>query len=374
MDMRPADRHQARAEVLLAQGRPRDALDELRAALALAPEAAPLHVNLANCLVELGDLDRAEAAIRRALALDPADAFAHCVHHTVLDERGDTEEAAAAIRQAIALDATSAQYHSALSWLLLQREQWEPALAAADAALALDPDDRDALTTRVFARVQLRRLGEAIADARHQLAADPTDAASHAMLGLTAIAAGDHESAARALREAQRLDPTQDWVRGFGLVGLGISGRPLTSATVAWLLARPPTEGLGVPSLATVLAGPFGLLRSFGRVAVRPLTTLALRCTRYGRLTVAREDARVANRFAWRLVWAPPMAALFAAGGNVVGAAILPVATVFILTLEGVAQSADPWCRRALVVRAGAAYAAGLALWAAAVVALVVWV
>ncbi len=370
----PADRHQARAEVLLSQGRPRDALGELQAALELAPEAARLHVDLANCLVEMGDLDRADAAIRRALALDPTDAFAHCVHHTVLDERGDAEGAEAAIRQAIALDPESADYHSALSWLLLQREEWEPALAAADAALALDPDDRDALITRVFARARLGRVDEAIADARRQLSNDPTDPASHAMLALTAMAVGDHESAARALREAQRLDPTREWVREFGLVGLGLFGRPLTSAMVAWLLTRPPAAGTGMPSLAAVLAGPFGLLRGFGRAAVRPLTTLALRCTRYGRLTVTREDASAARAFVGRLVVPTLLTIVFTVSGRIVNGALMVASLLFVVTLQGVAHSADPWGRRALVVRAGTAYAAGLALWAAAIAALVVWV
>jgi tetratricopeptide (TPR) repeat protein len=370
----PEDRHQARAEVLLAQGRPRDALAELHAALALAPEAARLHVDLANCLVELGDLDRADEAIRRAIALDPTDAFAHCVHHTVLDERGDAEGAEAAIRHAIALDPESAEYRSALSWLLLQREEWEPALAAAEVALALDPHDRDALITRVFARVQLGRLDAAIADARRQLSSDPVDAGSHAMLGLTAMAAGDHESAARSLREAQRLDPTREWVREFGLIGLGLSGRPLTSALIAWLLTRPPAGSVGVPSLAAVLAGPFGLLRSFGRVAVRPLTTLVLRATRYGRLTVSREDAAAAGRVVRRLAMITLMTIVLAVTGRVVAGALLVVSALFVVTLDGVAQSADRWGRRALMVRVGAAHAAGLALWAAAIAALVVWV
>jgi tetratricopeptide (TPR) repeat protein len=374
VDNLPVDRHQARAEVLLAQGRHRDALDELRAALALAPEAAMLHVELANCLVELGDLDQAAAAIGRALALDPTDAFAHCIHHRVLDDRGDTAGAEAAIRQAILLDPESAQYHSALSWLLLQREEWEPALAAADAALALDPDDRDALITRVFARVQLGRLDEAIADARHQLASDPTDAASHAMLALTAMAAGDHASAARSLQEAQRLDPTQEWVREFGLVGLGLSGRPLRSALIAFLLTRAPAETVGVPSLAAVLAGPFGLLRTFARVATRPITTVVLRCSRYGRLTVTPADAAAARDLGWRLAMLVFATLLGTLTLGVLGGAVFLTLSLFGVTMKCVAEATEPWERRTLVVRVGVAHAVGLALWTVAIAALVVLV
>jgi tetratricopeptide (TPR) repeat protein len=373
MEMPPADRHRARAEVLLAQGRPQDALAELDAALGFAPGAAPLHVDRANCLVELDDLDEAEAAIRRALALDPTDAFAHCVLHSVLDDRGDAAGAEAAIRQAITLDPTSAQYHSALSWLLLQQEAWEPALAAAGAALALDPDDRDALITQVFARVQLGRLDEAVAAARRQLAADPTDAASHAMLAVTAMAAGDHESAARSLQEAQRLDPTREWVREFGLVGLGLSGRPLTSALIAWLLTQPRRDPVWVPSLGTALAGPFGLLRTFARLARRPLTTLVLRRTRYGRLTVTPEDAAAARDFAWGLVvTAFVTVAGIVSGGVLLGATILTI-FVFAMTLGFVAKAADPWERRTLVLRAGATHAAFLVLWIAGIRGLIVW-
>jgi tetratricopeptide (TPR) repeat protein len=374
MDMQPIDRHQARAEVLLAQGRPREALGELRAALALAPEAAMLHVEVANCLVELGDLDQAEAVIGRALALDPTDAFAHCVHHTVLDGRGDAAGAEAAIRQAIALEPESAQYHSALSWLLLQREDWDPALAAADAALALDPDDRDALITRVFARVQLGRLDEAVADARHQAASDPTDAASHAMLALTAMAGGDHDSAARSLQEAQRLDPTQEWVREFGLVGLGLSGRPLRSALIAFLLTRRPVETVAVPSFAVMLAGPFGLLLTFARAASRPITTLLLQFSRYGRLTVTPEDAAAARDVAWSLATLAVSTLVGTLLWGVLGGATLLTLGLFALTLRCVAQAADPWGRRALMVQVGVAHAAGLALWAGVIAALLVLV
>jgi hypothetical protein len=129
-----------------------------------------------------------------------------------------------------------------------------------------------------------------------------------------------------------------------------------------------------MPSLATVLAGPFGLLRGFGRMAVRPLTTLALRCTRYGRLTVTREDAAAARAFAWVLTTIALATFMCTVTIGVVGGAAVLAVDVYGLTLKGVAQSADPWGRRALVVRAGAAYAAGLALWAAGIAALVVWV
>jgi tetratricopeptide (TPR) repeat protein len=373
MDMPPADRHQARAEVLMAQGRPTDALAELDAALGFAPGAAPLHADRANCLVELGDLDEAEATVRRALALDPADAFAHCVLHTVLDDRGDAAGAEAAIRQAIALDPESAQYHSALSWLLLQQEAWEPALAAAGAALALDPDDRDALITQAFARVQLGRLDEAIAAARHQLAADPTDAAAHAMLAVTAMAIGDHDAAARSLQEAQRLDPSKEWVREFGLIGLGLSGRPLRSALIAWLVTRPPAGPVQTPSVWAVLAGPFGLLRTFGRLATRPLATLVLRGSRYGRLTVPPEDAAAAGGFARGLGSVALSTFVGAVVLGVLGGATALVLAILALTLMLVAQAAEPRERVALVVRVGAAHAAGLALWAAAIAALVVW-
>jgi tetratricopeptide (TPR) repeat protein len=361
-----AERYYERAEVLLAQGRLQDAEQELRAGLALEPEGPELLVGLANCLVEQGELDEAETVIGEALRVAPDDAFAHGILHDLLERRGDYDGAEDAIRHAIALDPDDPQYHSAYSLLLLELERWEPALAAADAALARDPDDREALISRVFAQVSLGRADEALEDARRQLANDPADAGAHAMMGVASMATGDHRGAFENLSEAQRIDPTKDWVGDFGLVGLALTGRPLYSALIASLLAGRRRGGVRrAPGPGAVLLGPVALLATSSRVLPGPLSTIVLRCSRYGRLAVSREDAVATTGVGGLLVLTAMASVVAAVAGRLVAAIGVLWLGLLGLTVAGVALGADPWGRRALVARVAAVHAAGLALWAA---------
>ena len=246
--------------------------------------------------------------------------------------------------------------------LLLGEERWDEALAAAAEALERDPEDREAIIARIFALVTLDRTGEAVDDARRRLADDPTDAGAHAMLGLTSMASGDHEAALDSFREARRIDPTKDWLGEFGLIALGLTGRPLYSVVIAQLLSLPRWSG-NPPSRGVMLLGPIGLLVTLGRVSVGPLSTLALRCSRYGRLAVTSEDAAATNWFAGLLLAAAVGAVVGAiVGGPAVAGALLLVALLGVVVV-GVAFGHDPWGRRAAVCRVAAGFTAGLALW-----------
>ncbi len=368
-----ADRYHERAGVLMDQGRLQDAAGELRAGLALEPEHPSLLIGLATCLIGLDELDEAEAVISSALRLAPDDPTAHQVHFVLLQERGDTEGAERAILRAIELDPDEPEYRSLQSWLLLEQERWDAALAAADAALALDPFNEDAPIGRVLALVSLGRAEEALADARRKLATSPDDASAHALAALAMMATGDDDAAFARMQEAQRLDPTKDWLRDFGLIGLGLSGRPLYAALIARLIDLPRTRGATPePGLPTVLLGPLALLGTLGPVAVRPLTTAVLHTSRYGRLAVTPADTMAARVFRGVLFFVLLDTLLAALAGGVIAAVVVLVLGLYVLAVIGVALDADPWGRRRLVTRVAAAHAAGLALWAAVVVGLLV--
>ena len=355
-----------RAGVLIDQGRLQDAAREVRAGLAVEPEHPDLLIALATCLVGLDELDDAEVAISSALRLAPEEPSAHHVHFVLLQERGDHEGAERAILRAIELDPDEAQYHSLYSWLLLEQERWGEALATCDAALALDPLDENAPVGRALALVSLGRAEEAMEDARRKLAAGPDDPTAHALAGLTSIAAGDHDAAFASLQEAQRLDPTKDWLRDFGLIGLGLAGRPLYASLISWLVDLPRGTGLTPePRQRTVLLGPPALLATLGRVSVRPLTTAVLRRSRYGRLAVSQADAIAARVFGGVLLVALLGTLTAALVSGLVAAVSVLVLGLYALAVTGVALDADPWGRRRLVSRVAAAHAAGLALWTA---------
>jgi len=365
--------HYKRAAVLIDEGRMQDAAREMRAGLAIEPEEPDLLIGLATCLLGLEELDEAEVVISAALALAPGDPCAHHAHFVLLQDRGDHEGAERAILQAIELDPDEPQYHALHSWLLLEQERWDEALDAADAALALDPFDENAPVGRALALVSLGRAEEAMEDARRKLAAGPDDPTAHALAGLTSMATGDHEAAYACLREAQQLDPTKDWLRDFGLIGLGLAGRPLYAALIAWLLGLPRGTGLTPePGRRTGLLGPVALLGTLGRVAVRPFTTAVLRASRYGRLAVTPADASAARVFGGVLAFVLLDTLVAVLAGGAIAAAVVLVLGLYVLAVTGVALDADPWGRRRLVTRVAVAHAAGLALWAVVMAAVLV--
>jgi len=75
--MSDAEAQNDRGNVLLTNGDVEGAIDCYRAALAIAPEHAEIHFNLANTLAQSGERLAALVSYNRALELDPTHAGAH---------------------------------------------------------------------------------------------------------------------------------------------------------------------------------------------------------------------------------------------------------------------------------------------------------
>src|SRR5262249_53766343 len=110
--------------------RPQDALSYLRAALALRPDSAGPHHNLAGALRALGDLPGAAASYQRALALDPKTAWTHYRLGNALYEQGDLAAAAAAFRKATDLKPAFAHAHHDLAVTLQAQGDLKGAIAS----------------------------------------------------------------------------------------------------------------------------------------------------------------------------------------------------------------------------------------------------
>jgi Flp pilus assembly protein TadD len=90
-----------RALALQDLGRIADAEAELRAALAIDPDAATTHSNLGNLYFRRGDLERARGEYRAAIRLDPEHADAHNNLGSVYFRLGDRAAAEAEYREAL---------------------------------------------------------------------------------------------------------------------------------------------------------------------------------------------------------------------------------------------------------------------------------
>src|SRR5262245_11797142 len=118
------------AEICTARGRPDEAIDLLRRAVARNPRVAGLHAALGNAQFVARRLDDAIASYRQALALDPRLVPAHNNLGNAVKQLGRVDEAVGSYQQGLALKRAS-RWHA-----------W-PGLAGAD-------DDPPPLTTFWF--------------------------------------------------------------------------------------------------------------------------------------------------------------------------------------------------------------------------------
>lgn len=125
--------------VLRAEGRTGEAVEALKAALAVNPDDAEASLALGNLLIRTGRFAEAEAHYRARLAGHPADAGAHYHLGALAVERGALSEAEAHLQRAIALDPDLADAHYQLGLARLMQQRVEPAMADLREAIRLQP-------------------------------------------------------------------------------------------------------------------------------------------------------------------------------------------------------------------------------------------
>jgi hypothetical protein len=167
--MTPAESlfHAARAHI--DAGDPAAAEALLRAALALDPDAAALHANLAFALAAGGDVDTAETHYRRAIALAPDEPQTYLNLGAMLTAQHRPDDALAVYAAAPASPALLSNRGMALVGLAREEE----AEACYRQALALDPDYRKAAFNLAYLLLRQGRWEEGwlLLDARDWLVA-----------------------------------------------------------------------------------------------------------------------------------------------------------------------------------------------------------
>ena len=102
-----------RAEALLAERRPLEALRELRVVLEAAPDQVGVQLLAGRAYLGSAQLKRAEEAFRRVLELDPSDHYARFALGRTLQRQSRLTEALTQLRMAAAMN-PSPEYQEAL--------------------------------------------------------------------------------------------------------------------------------------------------------------------------------------------------------------------------------------------------------------------
>lgn len=129
-----------RGQLLLARGRPAEALADFKKAAELEPGMSRDQSGIGLAKLSLGDVEGAAASFREAVRLDPANISAHANLGAALLMQGRLEESVASYREAIRHDPKFVVAHLNLAIVLEAQERFEEAAAEVAEAVSLWPE------------------------------------------------------------------------------------------------------------------------------------------------------------------------------------------------------------------------------------------
>ena len=173
------------------QGRPDQAADCYRRAVAASPGFAQAHNNLGVALREQGLLDEARVACAQAIALKPDYWEAHSNLGNVLQDQARPDAAAASYGQALRLAPDAADLHNNMGAALTALGRPEQAIASHERALALRPGFPEAHNSLGTALRDAGRPDEALASFRRAVALRPDYPMAHTNLAMALLGRGE---------------------------------------------------------------------------------------------------------------------------------------------------------------------------------------
>lgn len=240
-----------RADQLLNLDRPKDAIAEANAALALAPGNA-VALNLrAEAEDSLGQHAAALADVKASLAADPRNVRALLNLGFVLRGSGATSEAERdAYDKALAVEPDNPYALELRGGWSADAGRWAEALAYLERAHQAAPKDGEILARRGEAYQALGRDSEALADFKAAVKADPENQTALYDLGYLQVDMGDHAGAFATADRLFKLSPET----GAGLFIRAAALRaqnktPETIAVLEDLVKRDPKHGVAHKSL-----------------------------------------------------------------------------------------------------------------------------
>ncbi len=212
-------------------GKPGEACEQYRKAVAAAPGYAKAHLNLGIGLEAAGDIDAAVGSYEAALAIDPADAYANYNLGKVLCARRDFDRAENFLRAALDRKPEFPEALVALSNVHDSKGNLAAALASIELALKLRPDWVGALYNYAVVLRKLGRPADAETALRHGLAIDPESMPVCGLLTLVLRSQGRFQEALEILAALRERNPDRFDIESVELFTLtcwdGISSEEL---------------------------------------------------------------------------------------------------------------------------------------------------
>ncbi|HEX2535255.1 MAG TPA: tetratricopeptide repeat protein [Chitinophagaceae bacterium] len=202
-----------KAELLLRQGRTRDAEAALHDVLAKEPDHDEAIALLARCAFDKGELEKGSGLIEEAIRLDPNNSYYFYLQGFAYYRRDLGSAAVGSLNKAIALNPYVAEYFGMLAHIRIAEKAFEEGLDNANQGLALESDNLTCLNARSIALNKLKRTEAAIATMQNALALDPDNEMTHTTVGWNHLEKGRHKEARRHFLEALRINPNGEAAR-----------------------------------------------------------------------------------------------------------------------------------------------------------------
>jgi tetratricopeptide (TPR) repeat protein len=202
-----------RANLLLAQGRPKDAERQLADALRIEPENDYALGLLTRCKFDQQQYKAGIDVIKRAIQLMPHEGYYFYLLAFGYYQLNLNIEAARYLHRAVQLSPWSAEFFGLWGLVLLEEKHFEQALQKANEGLAVDAENITCLNVRSTALNKLKRVDDAIETMQDALEKDPENAYTHTTVGWNLLEKGRHKDAAGHFREALRIHPNLEGAR-----------------------------------------------------------------------------------------------------------------------------------------------------------------
>jgi tetratricopeptide (TPR) repeat protein len=198
------------AQLLLDQGRSKDAAAKIRQALEQDAGNDFALSLLARCYYNEQQYSEGIAAIQKAISLDPEESFYFYLLGFGHYQQGNSFEAIENIKKATRLYPYNPEYYGLLAFVFVNEKNFENGLLKANEGLAIEAENITCLNARAMALNKLKRTGAAVATMENALAQDPDSEFTHTTIGWNLLESGKHNEAAKHFREALRIDPMRE--------------------------------------------------------------------------------------------------------------------------------------------------------------------
>jgi len=188
-------------------GRPREAIDFFKRALALKPDDEMAVVNLANAYRQLGRDDEALVGFKRFLELDPKNSQVRYAVAEILLDRGDLDDAERQLHDALTIEPKLAAARNALGVLALKRGDLAGAEKEILGAIAEKPDVRLAHYNLALLAEERGDFPRAVAEYQKEIEGHPAAFKAAFNLGRLYQRLGDRAREVGAYRQAIAMNP-----------------------------------------------------------------------------------------------------------------------------------------------------------------------